>query len=134
MTSTKQKPKINEDTPMERIEIPARELCQTAHLLLEYDAEALYENIKGVLDNGNQAVVSLKDIETVTSTFLIHAIGRLFRDRTLAIGLVPQGMPIPDRNCDIFISDVAPSFKKMIARVIFDSKTFYEQMNEAEEV
>lgn len=113
---------------MNRVDISVKEVCGTSLPIFEEHATLLYDRLSIAMYNGDQAVVSFDGIEGVTPSFLSVSIGNLYRDHDPVVGIVGHGREITKRSCDIFVKDINTTFSRMLTRVIFESKRYYEQL------
>ena len=107
-------------------------VCDTAHPFTTAQGDSLYQKIRESLEKEQPIAISFKGIESMTATFLFSFIGQLHRDFDPVIGII-SGQIIPARPCDVFIMDTTLEFRRMIARVIFDSKNFHKKTREVSE-
>ena len=112
-----------------RYEIVVTQVCNTKHPITQDQGEILHRLINIAMKSGWQVIVSFKDVEIMTSRFLMSAFGELFRDKNPVIAMVHDNQGT-ERASDIIVKDLSQPFRRMLARVLFESKNYYEQLYE----
>ncbi|MBN2828990.1 MAG: STAS-like domain-containing protein [Candidatus Cloacimonetes bacterium] len=99
-----------EDYRIEIINVVGSEYCIEAE-----DGKIVYDQIKAAIDNGNRVILSFRNVEILTTSFLNTAVGQLYRDLT------------DERVKEIIsVENMSPSDQAKLKRVNDTAKLYYK--------